>query len=401
MTEISPLLAQFADLASWPPTLWFWFMIVIGLVWLKRHFDIARGKREYSLDPHQPGIPDEDLPPLSMLVAAKDEEENIERCLRGLLRQEYPNLQVIAINDRSDDRTGAIIDEIAAEDPRLTPVHVQDLPDGWFGKNNAMRLGVEQATGNWMCFSDADCAYDSDHLLRGAMRYALDEKIDFLSVLPRLEAGSFWERVVQPVAGAVLIYWYPPQLVNSDSATHAYANGAFMLMPRATYEKLGGHEPVKATLNEDMHLARRTKQAGLRLRVIRGDRLYRVRMYVGFRQIWRGWSRIFYGCLGTLPRLLRSIVLLTVVSLSPWVTLALSPLAGSAVGWMAGAALFAIIGQQSVLWRFYSLTGNGSAWAITYPLGAAVCLGMTVGSIRKLLGMTQTTWRGTTYSGGA
>jgi len=379
---------------------WFWFTCLIALVWLKRHLDLNRGRSEPVLREDEPAPDHPTLPELTILVAAKDEQDNLPRCLQGLCDQQYPGLQIVAINDRSDDRTGPIIDDFARRDPRVTPVHVQHLPDGWFGKNHAMHQGVARARGRWLCFTDADCAFDSPHLLAAAMRYALRERVDFLSVLPRLEAGTFWERVVQPVAGAIMVFWFPPQKVNSPRSPRAYANGAFMLMPRTTYDAIGGHEPVRATLNEDMHMARRTKAAGLTLRVIRGGDLYRVRMYTGIKQIWRGWSRIFYGCFGTFPRLLVSVIMLAVFSLSPYLTLLLSPLAGHASGYLASAAAFAILAQQSVLWRFYHVTGNGRAWALTYPLGALLCLGMTLNAMRRLLG-TSTTWRGTSYRGGA
>ena len=395
---LAAILPSFGNI---PALILFWFSLLTGLIWLKRHRDLNRGARDPVLGPDEPGPPEGELPPLTVLVAAKDEQDNIGRCLRGLLAQDYPDLQVVAINDRSDDRTGAILDELAATDPRLTAVHVTQLPDGWFGKNNAMHQGMQQvAHDRWLCFTDADCTYDSPHLLRSAARFALRNRLDMLSVLPRLEAATVWERVVQPVAGAIMVFWYPPQLVNSTGAPHAYANGAFMLMPRRTYDAIGGHEPVKATLNEDMHMARRVKAASLRLHVIRGGDLYRVRMYTGFRQIWRGWSRIFYGCLGTFPRLFGSVLMLTFLSVGPWLTLLFSPLLTANWPALAAAALFAVVSQQSVMWRFYDLTESGRRWAITYPLGAAVCLGMTLSAMRRLSGSI-TTWRGTTYRGGA
>lgn len=388
------------EFGHWPLAVWFWITALLSIVWLRRHIDLNRGAGP-ELSPDEPGPPGAELPALTMLVAAKDEEVNIGRCIAGLLAQDYPNLQVVVINDRSDDRTGAIIDEWAARDDRLVPVHVQTLRDGWFGKNNAMREGVQRATGEWLCFSDADCAYDSTRLLSSAMRFALREKADFLSVLPELEIGSFWERIVQPVAGAIMVFWFPPHKVNDPRHPHAYANGAFMLMSRQAYDRLGGHEPVRQTLNEDMHMARRAKQLGLRLRVIRGGQQYRVRMYTTFRQIWRGWSRIFYGCLGTFPRMLASVAMLSIFSVSPYVTLVLSPLAGPAWPWLFGAAAAAVVSQQSIMWRFYAITRNGAPWALTYPLGAALCLGMTLDSMRRLRGAATTTWRGTVYRGGA
>ena len=387
---------------GWIPTsIWWWITLLIGLVWLKRHIDLLRGKQEPVLRPDEAGVKDAELPRLTVLVAAKDEEKNIDRCLDGLLTQQYPGLQVIAIDDRSQDATGQILDEYEKSDVRFKAVHIQELTPGWFGKNHAMNAGIQQASGEWFCLTDADCVFESTDLLVAAMRYALREKVDFLSVLPRLEAGTFWERVIQPVAGAIMVFWFPPQKVNSDRSLRAYANGAFMLMPRKTYHTIGGHERVKATLNEDMHMARLVKENGLRLRVIRGGEMYHVRMYVGFKQIWRGWSRIFYGCFGTFGRLLVSVLMLSIFSVSPYLTLLLSPLAGENWGMYAVVSSFAILAQQSILWPFYAISGTRPAWALTYPIGASICLGMTLNAMGRLGGLVATTWRGTTYRGGS
>jgi len=396
------------DFASPWIAAWFWITLAIGLVWLRRHLQVNRGGKEHVLseqdaqtvDQSGGGADSNGWPSLSVVVAAKDEEQNIARCIDGLLAQDYPRLQVIIANDRSRDRTPQIIDDYARRDPRLTAVHVRELPAGWFGKNNAMREAMQQATGELLCFSDADCAYDSPLLLRAAVSFARREGIEFLSVLPRLEANSLWEKVIQPVAGAIMVFWFPPQKVNDPRCREAYANGAFMLMTRRAYEAIGGHEYAKATLNEDMHMARQAKRVGVRLQVLQSAGLYRVRMYTGLKQIWRGWTRIFYGCFGTLPRLLASVIMLSIFSVSPYVALLASPLIGGSGVWLAAAAAFAIVSQQSILMRFYALTGNAPGWALSYPVGATVCLGMTLNAMTRLTGKT-TNWRGTAYAGGA
>lgn len=380
---------------------WFWLLLLIGFVWLRRHADLNRGMRDHVLSPEDACLAPDFRPSVSMLVAGKEEEANIARCVEGMLAQDYPNLQVIAVNDRSVDRTGQILDEIVGRNPRLQAVHVQRLPEGWFGKNNAMREGLQRATGEWLCFTDADCKFDSDTLVSAAVGYAKAHGIEFLSVLPRLEAETFWERVVQPVAGAVMIFWNPPQKVNSPRHRQAYANGAFMLMSRRAYDALGGHDAVKATLNEDMHMARRAKQLGIRLHVMRSADMYRCRMYTGFRQIWRGWSRIFYGCFGTLPRLIVSFLFLAVFSISPYLSLALAWLIEPWGDWIAAAAGAAILAQQSILWRYYSFSGMSAPWALTYPIGALLCMGMICNAMLKVGGASRTTWRGTTYVGGS
>ncbi len=379
---------------------WFWLLVLIGLVWLRRHLNLNRARHEPVLSPADADADTANLPALTVLVAAKDEEANIEGCLRGLLAQQYPRLEIVAINDRSADRTAAIVDRLAAADPRLKAVHVRALPAGWAGKNHAMHVGTQHATGDWLCFTDADCRFHHGALLAAAACFAQRERSDLLSVLPQLEAHTFWERAVQPPAGAIMVFWFPPERVNNPACATAYANGAFMLMRRDVYTRLGGHAQFKTALNEDMHFARQAKKLGLRLRVIRGGGMYSVRMYVGLPQIWRGWSRIFYGCFATWPRLLLSALFLLVFSLSPPLSLLLSIQAGTAAGGVALAAGLTLVLQQTVLWRFYRLCAMPAAWALTYPLGAALCLAMVGNAMRRLAG-ARTTWRGTSYVGGA
>ncbi len=393
-----PPFLQFTLQWSWL-AIWFWALLLVGLVWLRRHMHINAAHDEPILSAADAESASTPLPRLSVLVAGKDEESNIGACIAGLLAQDYPDFEVIAANDRSGDRTGAIIDEAAARDKRVTPVHVRLLPEGWGGKNHAMHCAVERATGEFLCFTDADCRFHDPSLMRAAVRFAQRERVDLLSVLPRLDAHTFWERVVQPPAGAVMVYWFPPGAVNSPKSPTAYANGAFMLMDRRSYDRIGGHSGARAQLNEDMYFAQRAKAEGLVLKVIRGGAMYSVRMYVGLRQIWNGWTRIFYCCFGTLPKLIVSVLFLGVFSVAPTLSLLLSPLAGSAAGGIAIAATIAVLFQQTVLWRFYKIGHTPRAWAVTYPLGAALCLLITLNAMARYAGV-RTNWRGTTYTGG-
>ena len=387
--------------------IWSGFLVLVGLIWLSRHAQVSRGgRRQTVLHPGLYTHPAERLPRVSVLVAAKDEQDNIGRCVGTMLAQDHPDFEMIVINDRSVDRTAQIVDELAGGDACLKVLHIKELREGWFGKNNAMREGVEQADGDWLCFSDADCRYTSPRLLTVAMRHALAEGVDFLSVLPVLETHGVWERIIQPACGAVLIFWFRPERVNSPHSTDAYANGAFMLIRRDAYEQIGGHEPVKAEVNEDVHMARVAKQHGLRLAVVQNRGLYQTRMYTTFGQMWRGWSRIFYGCFGTPVRLVWSLLFLLLFSLSPW----LSSLAGwvavaargfdHAGAWLgvAIAGTAAAVVQWTVMLRFYHLSQAGRRYAVSYPLGALICFGMVLEAMRKLLG-ARTTWRGTTYRG--
>jgi cellulose synthase/poly-beta-1,6-N-acetylglucosamine synthase-like glycosyltransferase len=392
-----------------PTAMYVWLIAcgLVGLTWSLRHRALNRASRGGgSLSPASfvPFPPD--APRLSVLVAAKDEEANIGTCVHTLLEQDYPNFEVIAINDRSGDRTGPILDEIAAQHHgRLKVVHITALPEGWFGKNNAMAEGVARADGEWLCFVDADCRQTSLHTLSVALREAMAQRIDFLSVLPVLETKSFWERLIQPVCAGIMLIWFNPERVNDPRSRAAYANGAFMLMSRATYDAIGGHNAVRTELNEDMHMAQRTKAAGRRLCVLENEGLYFTRMYSSFRECWRGWSRIFYGCFKTFPRLAATLGLLLASSIFPFISLLIA-----ACGWLLADAAarpswtiaLAVTGAvvltlESVIFRFMR-RARAASWAwLTYAIGAGIGVGMLVAAMRKLGRAATTTWRGTTY----
>jgi chlorobactene glucosyltransferase len=386
---------------------WLVVLGLISLVWFTRHLAISRANAERrALTPTSYPGPPEPPPCVSVLVAAKDEEENIEACVTSFMEQDYPDFELIVIDDRSSDRTPEILNRLKSRyGERLKVLTVKRLRDGWFGKNNAMGEGVGAADGDWLCFADADCRQTSPATLSMAMSEALSHGTDFLSVLPVLEARSFWERIIQPVCAAVMIYWYHPDRVNNPKHPAAYANGAFMLIKRQVYDAIGGHERVRTEINEDMHLARLAKGMGFALRVTPQEDLYLTRMYASLGQSWRGWSRIFYGCLGSFRRIAVALTILTTFSLLPWVSLVASVVGLATVSpagpwrWVALAAAATVALQQSVMARFYRLSRSDPRWSALYIVGAVFCFGTLVSAMLKLRGATRVTWRGTTYRG--
>ncbi|MCG3177878.1 MAG: hypothetical protein BIFFINMI_00200 [Phycisphaerae bacterium] len=391
-----------------------WFAVglvsLTALVWLVRHREVSLAVREDP--PLRPGdyrpaaeCDTADWPMISVLVAAKDEQAVIEKCLRTVLDQDYPNFEVICINDRSGDDTGRIADSIAAADQRLRVVHVTELADGWFGKNNAMRLGVEAARGDWFCFIDADCTQVSRQSLSLAYQHAREHGSPFLSVLPQLVADGFWEQVLQPVCGGIMVFWFRPKRVNNPKSRAAYANGAFMLMDKKAYWQIGGHEPVKAEVNEDIHMARLAKADGIRLRVVQNQGLYTTHMYHGFKATWRGWTRIFYGSFVSRGRLFASLAMMVLMGVFPYLSFIgglIAVLAGAtgplAWGFLIAGGASAFF-QQTVLLRFYPLTGIPTRYVVTYILAAFICTAIIINAIRKVGGRSAVTWRGTTYKG--
>ena len=378
----------------------------VTLVWASRHLMVWREARHgFLLTADCPGPPD-DPPPVSVMIAARNEEECIERCVRTMLDQDYPNFELVVCNDRSTDETADLVERIAADDGRLRLMNITDLPDGWCGKNNAMQQGIATTAGRWICMIDADCRQLSRRTLSTAVQYALDNRCDLLSVLPTLEMKTFWEYVVQPVASGVMMIWFHPDKVNDPAKTNAYANGAFILIRRETYEAIGTHEAVKDCLNEDMHMARLVKQAGLKLKVVRSHGLYLVRMYTSLKQIVRGWSRIFFGTFGTLRRLAVSLAVVIVMGLLPYVgaALGLGVLAAGAPQpawpwWLLGVAGLAAAGMQlSLIARYYKLVAARPGLFWTYPVGSLVVIVALIGSLTKLRRGATVVWKSTSYA---
>ena len=193
----------------------------------------------------------------------RNEEASIRRCIESCLGQNYANFSVVAVDDRSTDRTGAILDEMALADPRLKVgacycSRIAFAP-GWTGKNHAAWMGVQQAEGDWLLFVDSDATVKPDALAT-MMAGAEARGADLVSLVPCLETPNFWEQLIVPVAGLFASFL--------DRGLHEpYAYGWFMLFRRTMYDKVGGHEAIRDVLNDDKVLAARVHQAGGKPRV--------------------------------------------------------------------------------------------------------------------------------------
>ncbi|MBS3733584.1 MAG: glycosyltransferase [Phycisphaerae bacterium] len=381
-------------------------MALILLLWVSRHILISRQRgRGAGLGSDAPPVR-APAPRISVIVAAKDEAENIESCLRSLLQQDYPNVEIIVCNDRSADATGRIAERLAGEDGRLRVLHIETLPSGWCGKNHAIRRGADAADGDWLLTVDADCRLLTPRALSVAMRHARDTGAEMLSVLPMMETGGFWEEVIQPVCSGVMMIWFNPDKVNDASRRTAYANGAFMLIRRECYDAVGTHEAIRGEVMEDLQLARRVKQAGRTLRVVQGSGIYRVRMYRTLAGTLAGWCRIFHGAFRTPGRLLASLGML-LLGLVPYgvaaiaLTLAATGAEATAAWWACGLTAAAAAAMQlSVIYRFYALTGARRCVFWTYPLGSLIAAGVVLWALGKLRPGARLTWRGTSYNAG-
>jgi chlorobactene glucosyltransferase len=373
-----------------------WGLYAIGMYQAQKRMELVKQPRDPVPVP---------APPVTILVPAKDEQERIADCLRSALSQEYPNFNVIAVDDRSDDRTGQVMDQLAVENSRLKVVHVPKgaLPPGWTGKCHALHQGVQQADGQWLLFVDSDVILEPE-ALAATLGLAVKKNYGLVSLLPRMESRTLWEGVLVPLAGAAVAALFTAALNNNNQLPNtAFANGQFMLMRRDAYNQVGGHEAVKDQYCEDMMLARLFKRQGLRPRVSWGTDLCAVRMYDSLSKIMRGWSRIFFAsAVGSPWRSILGIVFLLVCCYSAVPAFAwgiyrqLHPIDRfGGYGWLATAAVHWLLMTLQV-GIMYHWTVNPRRYALLFPLAAAMLMAIFVRAVWMCL-TKRVEWRGTHY----
>ncbi len=265
-------------------------------------------------------LPDKDLPFISVIVPARNEEEKIGRCIESLALQSYPNYEVIAVDDRSQDRTGEIIQSYASKFPHVKCIRGKEAPPGWIGKCSALVQATKHAKGHWYLFTDADTCHTVDSL-RLSVSYAIKNKAELISFMPVQELGSFWERAVMPVLLGSFVCGDPLNTINEHTNERAYAYGQYILVRRDVYEDVGGHASVHDQILDDISLARVTKAKGYHILSADGRLLYKVRMYTDLESLWQGWTKNLYALIEcNLLYLLTVIVLVNSAIVGPYIS---------------------------------------------------------------------------------
>ncbi len=300
------------------------------------------------------------LPSVSILVPARNEEASAGSCLRSLLAQEYPDYEVLALNDNSDDRTGAILAELAVENPRLTALQGASLPPGWLGKNWACHQLVQHARGELLLFTDADTCHHPQ-ALADAVDALEDQQADLLTAFPRQETGSWAERLIVPGMIWTFFLFMPLRLAfRSPKPGLSVTCGQFMLFRREAYDAIGGHEAVRQEVIEDMYLGRRIKEHGLRWRVADACPRVRCRMYHNLRQALDGFGKnLFAGFQYNVTAYLLGWLFATVLVLEPLAVVAL---------WLLGAqfSTLSVVLAGSAVLATLLLVGS-SYWRFSFP----------------------------------
>ena len=256
-------------------------------------------------------------PFVSAIVPARNEEENIARCVESLAAQ-VPIREIIVINDQSTDRTAEILGDLVARIPKVKMLETSELPAGWVGKNYAVSLGAAQAKNEWLLFTDADAT----HLPRSTER-ALQDAVAYdaalVSYSPEQELCEWWERALVPFVFVRLAEKFRYAQINDPASKAAAANGQYLLIRRDLYDAIGGHSAIAGDVLEDVELARRAKSKGYKIYFAPGAGIARVRMYRTFGAMWQGWVKNLY----PLMRDKNGSVTREIVTVFPWLPLLL------------------------------------------------------------------------------
>ena len=375
---------------------------VIVLRWLLGHWELNQAGRSRLIASGSAADWNGPPPRVSVVVAAHNEANTIGPCLASILGQGYPNLQVIVANDRSTDATGDIVRAVARDHPEVRCIDIGELPDGWLGKTHAVSVATRQADGEYLVFTDSDVIWHPS-TLTAAVGLARQGRLDFLSIWPRVIVASFWERLLLPACAYSLSLWFRRGSSEDDEATPAYANGAFLLVRRDAYDRIGGHGSVPTEMAEDVSLAKRAQDAGLRRRLVLGGDMIRTRMHENLGQIIHGWTRIFIGALGARWKLAVGILLAIVGSLTPFIvaiTLALvaakEPFGTVEWAWAIVAGLH-LAAMYSVVYRYVGMVFEGGAYALLFPVGLLGVIALLVYCLLVSSGVGAIQWGQVAY----
>lgn len=354
-------------------------------------------RRPRALVPASDG-PD-DLPLVSILVPARNEEHNVGACVASLLALNYPRFEVIVLDDRSEDDTYGVLCRMRDRDPRLRVLIGAELPPDWYGKPWACWQMAQAARGELLLLTDADCAFDPDALLLalGARR---ESRADVVSLVPDLRCHGFWETLIIPLQYFVIFAFLPTWLIRATPLPwFAAANGAFLFLSREDYFRVDGHGAVRRQLAEDVKFAQHVKRRGLSLWYGDGSRTYSVRMYDGLGEIWAGFAKnLFPAFSKNLPLLLWVVFLLVNALVLPPLWAAWGLATGAAWAWLP---LLSSVAPALVRLGLTARFGrDGAGYALLNPLAWAVVVGIALTSAWHGLSRRGNVWKGRAYGRG-
>jgi glycosyltransferase involved in cell wall biosynthesis len=354
--------------------------------------DLFRGNRSVRALRDMSPLPCTDLPRVSIIVAARNEQRNIREALQSLLGLGYPDYELIVVDDRSEDDTGRILDEMAFHNVRLKVIHVDLLPQGWLGKNHALWIGSQRATGELLLFTDADIIMEPTALTR-AVAFLEQNRLDHLAATPSMRMPS---TLLGMFGSAFIVFFslFARPWKAKDPTSHCHIGiGAFNLVSARTYRQVGGHETIRLRPDDDIKLGKIIKQAGLRQEAAYAPEYLVVEWYASLREVIVGleknaFSGADYNCL----MVLAGVVLHALCSIWPFVAIFITS-GPVQVIYLASVSLILLIVADSA--RFH----RSRPWyALGYPLMSVLFVFILLRTMLLNLWQGGIRWRGTFYS---
>ena len=373
------------------------FLVALNLLFAFRGYVLAR--RPY--DRIEASAILAELPALAIVVPARNEERQIEQCVRSLLAQHHNDFEIVVVDDCSGDATPQILARLAGEDPRLRVISGVPLPDGWVGKPWALTQGVRAARGAWLLFTDADTFHYPDGAA-SVQQAAIDRGLGVLSVLTDQDLVTLPERALMPSLFLAILGGTGPigDVGDPTKPDVALFNGQYIMASRDAYEAIGGHAAVRNEIAEDLELARRFKRDGrFRIALTGSDGVAHTRMYRSLREIWEGFIKNF--ALGLRERpvwgAIGACVLACISPLTPLTFIAALVAArwiDAAVLALAMAAVLTVVAYQMRLMR---APASSVPW---YPVGTAFTVAVLTVSIALFASGRGVVWKGRRYTQG-
>lgn len=328
---------------------------------------------------------------VSVVVAARDEARDIGAAITSLLAQDYPALEVVAVDDRSSDGTGSILDRLARDRDDLEVIHLSELPEGWLGKNHALHRGAERAHGELLLFTDADVIMEPSAIRRAvALLEARD--LGHLAVAPRLHAGGPWATMTVTVFLALFSTVFRPWRASDPDSRHFIGVGAFNLVRAEAYRAIGGHASVALRPDDDVRLGRALKTAGFRQAAAAGREAMSVEWYPSLGAMERGLRKNAFAVVEYRLSLVAAGTLLP-VTLIFWPVATLFLTTGAV--WWANLGVVAVgAGTTAAVAKGHGLP----IWTgLTYPLASVFLLWIVWSATLRAVVTGTVEWRGRKY----